>query len=117
VKLTKQVLGWPSLEPFFVPDAALALWRGARERGARLQSEWQTRHQAYRRAHPDLAAELERRLAGRLPEGWEAQLPTFSAKDGAIATRAASGKVLDAIAPNVPELVGGSADLAGSNNT
>src|SRR2546427_11105402 len=64
---------------------------------------------------PDLAAELERRLAGRLPEGWDAELPTFPTKD-LQATRAASGKVLNAIAPRLPELIGGSADLAGSTN-
>jgi transketolase len=116
VKLTKQNLGWPTLEPFHVPDEALAQWRRARERGARLEAEWRTKWDAYRAAHPDLAAELERRLAGRLPEGWDAALPAFGPKD-AQATRAASGKVLNAIAAKVPELIGGSADLAGSNNT
>ncbi len=115
VKLTKQRLGWPSLEPFHVPEEALAHWRRVRERGARLEAEWTERHAAYRRAFPELAAELERRLAGRLPEGWEAGLPVFTPKD-AQATRAASGKVLNAIAPKLPELIGGSADLAGSTN-
>ena len=116
VKLTKQNLGWPSLEPFHVPAEALAHWRRARERGARLETEWRTTWQAYESAHPGLAAELERRLAGRLPEGWDAALPAFGPKD-AQATRAASGKTLNAIAPKLPELVGGSADLTGSNNT
>jgi transketolase len=116
VKLTKQNLGWPTLESFHVPDEALAHWRRARDRGARLEAEWRKRWDAYRRAHPDLAADLERRLAGTLPEGWDAALPAFGPKD-AQATRAASGKVLNAIAPNLPELIGGSADLAGSNNT
>jgi transketolase len=116
VKLTKQNLGWPSLDPFYVPDEALAHWRRARERGARLEAEWRKKSDAYRQAHADLAAELERRLAGRLPEGWDAALPAFGPKD-AQATRAASGKVLNAIAPKVPELIGGSADLTGSNNT
>ncbi len=115
VKLTKQNLGWPSLEPFHVPDEALAHWRRAQERGARLEAEWQQKYAAYRAAHPDLAAELERRLAGRLPEGWDADLPTFTTKD-AQATRAASGKVLAALAPKLPELIGGSADLAESTN-
>ncbi len=115
VKLTKQNLGWPSLEPFHVPAEALAHWRRALERGARLEAEWQQRYDRYRAAYPDLAAELERRLAGRLPEGWDAELPTFPAKD-LQATRAASGKVLNAIAPRLPELIGGSADLAGSTN-
>jgi len=117
VKLTKQRLGWPSLEPFHVPDEALAHWRLARERGARLEAEWTKKYDAYRRAHPELAAELERRLAGRLAEGWDEGLPTFGPPPGdAQATRAASGKVLNAIAPKLPELVGGSADLASSTN-
>jgi transketolase len=116
VKLTKQNLGWPSLEPFHVPDEALAHWRRARERGDGLEAEWRKKWDAYRRAHPDRAAELERRLAGRLPEGWDAALPAFGPKD-AQATRAASGKVLNAIAAKLPELIGGSADLAGSNLT
>jgi transketolase len=116
VKLTKQNLGWPSREPFTVPDEALARWREARDRGARLEADWRKKWDAYRKAHPDLAAELERRLAGRLPEGWDAALPAFGSKD-AQATRAASGKVLNAIATKLPELIGGSADLAGSNNT
>jgi transketolase len=116
VKLTKQNLGWPSLEPFYVPDEALAHWRRARERGVRLEAEWRKKWDAFEGAHPGLAAELERRLAGRLPEGWDAALPVFGPKD-AQATRAASGKVLNAIAPKLPELAGGSADLTGSNNT
>ncbi|HSD32099.1 MAG TPA: transketolase [Gemmatimonadales bacterium] len=116
VKLTKENLGWPSLEPFAVPEQALTEWRRARQRGALLHADWQTRWAGYRAAHPELAAELERRLAGRLPDGWDSALPAFGAAD-AQATRAASGKVLNAIAPRIPELVGGSADLTGSNLT
>jgi len=105
VKLTKQRLGWPSLEPFHVPDDALAHWRLARERGARLEAEWSKKYDAYRR------------LTGRLAEGWDEGLPTFGPPPGdAQATRAASGKVLNVIAPKLPELVGGSADLASSTN-
>jgi transketolase len=115
VRLTKQRLGWPSLEPFYVPEEALAQWRRARERGARLEAEWTGRHAAYRRAFPELAAELERRLAGRLPEGWEARLPVFTPKE-VQATRVAAGKALNAIAPKLPELIGGSADLAASTH-
>ena len=116
IKLTKQNLGWPSLEPFHVPEEALDHWRTARSRGARLETEWRKRWDAYRAAEPDLAAELDRRFTGRLPEGWDSALPSFGPKD-AQATRAASGKVLNAIAPRIPELIGGSADLTGSNNT
>jgi len=116
VKATKQNLGWPSLEPFYVPDDALEQWRSAKARGAQLEADWKKKWDAYRAAHTELAAELERRLAGRLPAGWDAALPVFGPKD-AQATRAASGKVLNAIAAKLPELIGGSADLTGSNNT
>jgi transketolase len=116
VKATKQNLGWPSLEPFYVPDEALEQWRSAKTRGTQLEADWTKKWDAYRAAHADLAAELERRLAGRLPAGWDAALPVFGPKD-AQATRAASGKVLNAIAAKLPELIGGSADLTGSNNT
>ena len=116
VKLTKQNLGWPTTDTFHVPPEALTHWRRVKERGAGLEAEWRKKWDAYRAAHPDLAAELERRLAGRLPEGWDADIPVFTAKD-AQATRAASAKVINAIAPKLPELVGGSADLTGSNLT
>ena len=115
VRLTKQHLGWPSLEPFHVPEAALAQWRRAGERGTRLEAEWQGKYDAYRKAHPELAAELERRLAGSLPGGWDDGLPEFAPKD-AQATRAASGKVLNVLAAKLPELVAGSADLTTSTN-
>ena len=116
VKLTKQQLGWPSLDPFYVPEESLVRWRSAKDRGALLHADWQRRWDAYRVAFPDLARELERRLAGRLPDGWDDELPSFGAAD-AQATRAASAKVLNAIAAKVPELIGGSADLTGSNLT
>jgi transketolase len=116
VKLTKQHLGWPALEPFAVPEPVVSRWRSLRERGAKLHAEWRTRWDAYRAAFPELAAELDRRLAGRLPEGWDAGMPSFEPGE-AMATRASSGKVLNAIAPKLPELIGGSADLTGSNKT
>jgi transketolase len=117
VILTKQTLGWPSTEPFYVPDEALAEWRKALDRGAALQREWEARRDAYVRAFPAEARELERRIKGELPAGWDAAIPTFTAENGAVASRAASGAVLNAIAPKLPELVGGSADLTPSNNT
>jgi len=116
VKATKQNLGWPSLEPFYVPEEALEHWRRARDRGARLEADWRKRWDKYRAANADLATELERRLAGRLPAGWDGSLPVFGPTD-AQATRAASGKAINAIALKLPELIGGSADLTGSNNT
>ncbi|HEU4628898.1 MAG TPA: transketolase [Gemmatimonadaceae bacterium] len=117
VRLTKENLGYPSLEPFYVPEEALAHWRETGTRGAELHAEWQRRWDAYAQAEPALAAELQRRLAGTLPDGWEEAIPTFTAQNGNVASRAASGVVLNAIAKRVPELIGGSADLAGSTNT
>ncbi|MFQ5600877.1 MAG: transketolase [Candidatus Krumholzibacteriia bacterium] len=117
VKLTKENLGWPSQEPFFVPEEARAAWLECEKRGAALQMEWQKKYDVYRRVHADAALELERRRRGELPDGWESALPRFGTEDGPMATRAASGKVLNAVAERLPELVGGSADLAPSNNT
>jgi transketolase len=117
IVLTKQKLGWPSTEPFVVPDEAVAPWRDAGAAGAAKQAEWQARYDAWKAAFPDLAAEFERRQHGRLADGWEASIPDFTADNGNVASRAASGVVLNAIAPAIPELIGGSADLAGSTNT
>ena len=117
IALTKQGYGWPSTEPFFVPDEALAHMREARTRGAAMQDQWKASFEAYRAAFATEAIELERRWAGRLPEGWEATLTSFTPESGALASRNASGVVLNAIAPSLPELIGGSADLAGSNLT
>ncbi|HVH09849.1 MAG TPA: transketolase [Gemmatimonadales bacterium] len=115
VRLTKERLAWPSLEPFYVPEEALAHWRRAGQRGARLEAEWREQYDAYRTAHPEVAVELERRLAGRLPDGWDEALAAgVGAAGEAQATRAASGKVLNVVASWLPELIGGSADLAGS---
>ncbi|HEX4560625.1 MAG TPA: transketolase, partial [Gemmatimonadales bacterium] len=116
VKGAKQNLGWPSQEPFYVPAEALDRWRKAGARGRETRESWESGVASYRKAFPELGSELERRLAGKLPANWEQALPNL-AGDAAQATRAASGKVLNAIAPRLPELIGGSADLAGSNNT
>jgi transketolase len=114
---TKKALGWPTEPTFLVPDGAREPFDRARERGQKLEKEWNDLLDRYRQAHPDLAADLDARLAGRLPDGWEDALPTFQPGDKAIATRAASGQVINAIAGKLPQLVGGSADLAPSNNT
>ncbi len=114
---TKRRLGFPSLEPFFVPEAVRTQMRGALARGASAEAEWKERLDAYRKAHADLAQELERVLAGELPAGWDAEIPSFGTSDKPIATRAAGGKVLNAIAARVPELLGGSADLNPSTET
>ncbi|MDP9205888.1 MAG: transketolase [Gemmatimonadota bacterium] len=117
IKLTKQAYGYPSLEPFYVTPEALAHWRNIGARGASLEIAWQKRYEAYKAAHPDVAAELERRLRGDLLDGWEDLIPTFTTENGNVASRAASGVVLNAIAPKIPELVGGAADLSSSTNT
>jgi transketolase len=117
VRLTKEALGWPPDAQFLIPDDVLAHFRSAVQRGADAQGEWQALFARYRAAHPALAAELERRWASQLPAHWAQSLPSFAAKDGAIATRNAGGKIMEAIAPALPELVGGSADLHPSTKT
>ena len=119
VAATRANIGW-NYPPFEVPEAVYAGW-SARERGAALESDWYKRLAAYEKAHPQLAAELKRRMSGALPAGWRAQCDAFLAqtneKAETIATRKASQNALEALAPVLPELVGGSADLAGSNLT
>ncbi len=117
VKATKRALGWPEEPTFHVPQEALSPFEQARERGRRLEAEWNGLLKRYEEAHPEMAADLKRRLAGRLPDGWQEALPKFDPDEKGIATRAASGKVINAIAAILPELAGGSADLAPSNNT
>jgi transketolase len=117
IKLTKQALGYPSQEPFYVAPEALRYWREAAKRRAKAEDEWKKVYDAYRAANPALEKELQRRLRGDLPDGWEDALPTFTAKDGNVASRAASGVVINALGKIIPELIGGSADLASSTNT
>jgi len=113
----KDKLGWPKEPRFYVPEEALAFFRQAVTQGAEQEKAWRAKFEAYRAAYPDLAAELERRLAGKLPDDWAAGLPEFPADAKGMASRASSGKVLNAIAVKLPDLVGGSADLAPSTNT
>ncbi|MCC6771575.1 MAG: transketolase [Gemmatimonadaceae bacterium] len=117
IALTKQALGWPWTEPFHVPADALAHWRAGAGRGAETQDAWRKRVIAYAKAEPALAKEFGRRMQGDLPAGWQQALPTFTAENGNVASRNASGVVLNALAAKVPELFGGSADLTGSNLT
>ncbi len=113
----KQNLGWP-LEPrFLIPGDVMEFYRDAVDRGRELETDWKMKLDAYTRLNPALGTELQRRLSGQLPEGWEASLPTFPVDAKGLATRASSGKVLDALAVKLPELIGGSADLTPSNNT
>jgi transketolase len=114
---TKKNLGWPLEPTFYVPDAAKAPFDAAGKRGQELETRWNELLQRYRETHPDLGAELDQRLSGKLPDGWEDAVPKFDPSEKPMATRAASGKVLNAIVPKLPQLVGGSADLTPSNNT
>ena len=117
VRRTKEALGWPADARFYIPDTALAHFRRALDAGRAAQARWQETFAVYERAHPELAEEWRRVMRGELPAGWEDRLPAFAPSAGPMATREASGKVLNALAPFIPELVGGSADLAPSNLT
>jgi transketolase len=117
VRLTKQALGWPLEPPFLIPAPALAHFREALVRGARSEAAWNKRLAAYAKAFPDLAGELRQRIGNELPPGWDADIPVFPADGKGIATRVASGKVMNAIAPRLPALTGGSADLDSSTHT
>ena len=117
VKKTKQNLGWPVEPAFLVPDEARKHMREALIRGASDEKTWNERMAAYASAFPDLAAELQRSLRGELPAGWDADIPQFPADAKGMATRAAGGKVMNAIAPRLPALSGGSADLDPSTKT
>jgi transketolase len=117
IQATKKNLGYPSLEPFHVTDDARSDWSACRSRGADLQREWEERFASYRSEHPELAAEFLRMMAGDLAEDWDAHLPDLSAVDKADATRGWSGKVIQGLAKGIPNLIGGSADLGGSNKT
>jgi transketolase len=115
VRKTKEFYGWNPDAHFFVPDEVLAHMRAAGERGAKLQADWQRRLDDYAAAFPDQGQQLKLALAGKLPDGWDSDLPRFSPADGELATRQASGKALEAIKARVPWVIGGSADLASSN--
>jgi transketolase len=118
VNLAKEKLGWPYKEPFTVPPEVLSHFRQAQERGKRQQEEWQDRLEAYRQAYPNEARQLEEDLSGELPSGWDNGLENlFQSQHEPIATRQASGQVMNIISPRVHALVGGSADLAPSTKT
>jgi transketolase len=117
VRRTKEALGWPPDAQFLIPDEALDVFRRALDDGQKAQADWDATFARYSRAYPDEAAVLERAWAGELPDGWQDALPVFSPEDGPMATRKASGVVLNAIADRLPTLIGGSADLAPSTKT
>ena len=118
VRLAKRFYGWPEDAQFLVPNGVYNCFtNGIGRRGRALRDEWEEMFAAYRREHPDEAREVEELLAGKLPAAWDATLPTFPADDKGIATREASGKVLNAIGGQVPWLIGGAGDLAPSTKT
>ncbi len=117
VRSTKRNLGWPTEPAFLVPDRALAYFRQAVERGAQAETAWNARFAAYAEAFPDLARELGQVLRGEVPAKWDVDIPVFPADAKGIATRVASGKVMNAVAAHLPEFIGGSADLDPSTHT
>jgi transketolase len=118
VKLVKKNYGWPEDAKFLVPDGVYDQFKnGVGKRGAQAHAAWQIKFDAYKKQFPQQAGQIERMLAGKLPDGWDKDLPDFPADAKGIATRESSGKTLNALAKNIPWLIGGSADLAKSNKT
>jgi transketolase len=113
----KDNLVWPKEPRFLIPGDVYEFYHQAVERGRELEYDWKMRFDAYKRLYPALGAELQRRMDGKLPSEWQSALPTFPADPKGMGTRVASGKSINAVAPKLPELIGGSADLAPSNNT
>ena len=114
---TKENLGYPSLEPFHVENSTREHWAACLENGRKLQEDWQTRFSLYQEQAPDFAAEFLQVMSGELPEDWDENVPNLTAAENEDATRGWSGKVLQGVASGLPNLIGGSADLAGSNKT
>ncbi len=117
LKLTKENLGWPIEPECFIPEEALNHFRQALERGKQWEGAWNEQFQSYEEAYPEKAQEWYQWMKGELPDHWEKDIPSFPADPKGMATRVASGTVLTAIAPDLPNLIGGSADLAPSNKT
>ncbi|MBI5238054.1 MAG: transketolase [Deltaproteobacteria bacterium] len=116
-RLAKEKLGWPLEHEFFIPDEALKEFRKAVPEGERHERQWDALFEKYGKEYPLLAKELKDLIEGKFPSAWEDDIPVFEPKDGPLATRSASGKVINAISKNAPFLIGGSADLAPSTNT
>ena len=115
-ELTRKQLGW-SYKPFEVPQDAYDQYRQAIQKGAQLEEEWNQSLATYKEKYPNEASQFERMLRGELPEGWDKDLPTYTSDDKGVATRKHSQICLGALGPNIPELIGGSADLTHSNYT
>lgn len=117
MRLTKENLGWPIYPPFYIPQQALEHFREALDRGRELEAQWNEKFAAYAKAFPKLARGLQQTLHHQLPDGWDTDIPSFPPDDNGIATRVASGKVMNAVAQRLPALIGGSADLDPSTHT
>jgi transketolase len=116
IRLTKENLGWPSQEPFHVPDNVLKAFRKSVDKGKKAEAAWQKKTAAYAKKQPELAKQWEEAISGKPSQRWDAAIPSFKGAKP-IATRSASGQVINALAERLPTLIGGSADLAPSNNT
>ena len=117
VKETKKKLNWPLEPPFYIPEQSLTHFRQAQERGAKLERDWRDLFDKYRKTYPDLSVKFEQAVHGKPPQGWSSEIPLFKPEDGAIATRNASGKIMNVIAKALPNFMGGSADLSPSTMT
>jgi len=115
--LTKEKLGWPQEPTFYIPEEALSHFRESVDKGLELEQQWTESFRSYLSEYPDLGSMFEKQIKGELPQDWDKEIPEFPADPKGKATRVISGQVLNAIAKNVPALMGGSADLAPSNKT
>lgn len=116
-RLAKQNLGWPATPPFYVPEKVSIHFHRAIEQGKAAEAEWRDRLAAHNHAYPGLAEMFQEAMSGKLPDGWDRDVPAFPADTKGMATRVAGGKVMNAIAPRLPALIGGSADLNPSTYT
>ncbi len=117
LQAAKKALGWPSMDKFYLPEDAVNFFRKAIGKGAKAQQDWQNKFAAYQKAFPKEAAELQQMIGGKLPDNWGADLPKWKPEDKPLATRAAGGQALNALAKRIPNIMGGSADLNPSTNT
>ena len=117
VTATKKNLGWPLEPKFYIPEEALAQFRKAIDIGARLESEWKEKFNSYRKTYPVFASEWDNMMNFKFPDTWDKDIPVFPPDPKGLATRSASGKVMNEIAIHIPSLIGGSADLNPSTNT
>jgi transketolase len=117
LQAAKKALGWASMDKFYLPEDSVQFFRKIGEKGGKTQQDWQSRFERYQKAFPKEAAELEQMISGKLPENWRADLPKWKPEDKPLATRAAGGQALNALAKHIPNIMGGSADLNPSTNT